>query len=133
MKCPKCGNKNFEIINQVQQDGKSGDSITTALIVISIFGIIISFFGMRNAIQSAQSAREIITQSFDYICAAFFMRLSIILFFATLLVHAFLPYKTKNVIKVVCKDCGHAATLKAFKEATEVTPSPVPSDENKQE
>ena len=131
MKCQKCKSENLEIINQVQQDGKSGDTITAILIGIAIFGVLLSFASMRDAIQRAEREHEIITQSFNYICAAFCMRFSVVLFFATLLVHALLPYKTKNVIKVVCKDCGHVATLKSFKETSEENSANVPDEDNK--
>ena len=74
MKCPKCKSENIEIITHVHQNGKSGDSTTAILMLISIFGSIVSGIAMREAIKSAESAHEIITQSFDYICAAFCLR-----------------------------------------------------------
>ena len=133
MKCPKCGSKNIEIINQIQQKEKCGDSATAILMFISMFGAIFSFICMREAIKSVESAHEIITQSFDYIRAAFCLKFSIILFFAALLVHIIAPYKTKNVIGVVCKDCGHVEILKTFKEKTEEKPTPDTEEESKQE
>ena len=128
MKCPNCGSEKITVVNQpIQLKEKTDSVIIDIFAALSVLALLIGVIGFFTIVSVNNGDLEKVP---FYLISLALMKWSVISLVAIGILNALRPHKWENQLVGICMDCGHAKTLKAFKETLEENPATVPSEEN---
>ena len=112
MTCKKCEHNNSQIVSTVQQQGKKDIFFLIAGWISLIIAFLLFFIfavGTRNTDFDALDW----ALALPFIKTCIYFLIAGIVFFS---IRKLIPYKTVNVLYVVCKECGHVEKLQEISD-----------------
>lgn len=106
MTCKKCSKNNSQIVNTVQQ--KKKDHIFWLIAgVLSFFVCFMCIFACASILNEEGMTWELFLLHPLAKVTSFFFKVGVL----AIILRQLMPYRTINVLYVVCKECGHVEKL----------------------